>query len=91
MEPEGAKLCICGHDRTAHEHYRSGSDCSLCPTRSCRKFRSATSLRQGLSRLLGRAGPKGSSTTDEASTDQHPSPGPPSTSQVQDRAGSEAS
>jgi hypothetical protein len=25
----------CGHRRAAHEHYRTGSDCSLC---ACRRF-----------------------------------------------------
>ena len=24
------RLCTCGHDRPAHEHYRKGRDCSLC-------------------------------------------------------------
>ena len=23
--------CRCGHDRFAHEHYRPGLDCALCP------------------------------------------------------------
>ena len=27
--------CECGHDRKAHEHYRAGTDCSLC---TCRGF-----------------------------------------------------
>jgi len=22
--------CWCGHDRDAHSHYRSGTDCALC-------------------------------------------------------------
>lgn len=22
--------CRCGHDRSAHEHYRAGTDCGLC-------------------------------------------------------------
>ena len=28
--------CKCGDLRRAHEHYRPGSDCSLCP---CPRFR----------------------------------------------------
>ena len=27
--------CRCGHPRTAHQHYRAGSDCALC---DCPKF-----------------------------------------------------
>jgi hypothetical protein len=23
-------VCLCGHDRKAHDHYRRGSDCALC-------------------------------------------------------------
>lgn len=30
-----AKTCSCGHGRTAHEHYRRGTDCALC---RCRKY-----------------------------------------------------
>jgi hypothetical protein len=28
--------CRCGHGRVVHEHYRAGSDCSLC---ECERFR----------------------------------------------------
>ncbi|GII22417.1 hypothetical protein Pme01_20140 [Planosporangium mesophilum] len=31
--------CVCGHDRQAHEHYRSGSDCALCVSPRCDRFR----------------------------------------------------
>ena len=31
--------CICGHPLSAHQHYRRGSDCSLC--RDCRKYQPA--------------------------------------------------
>ncbi len=31
--------CVCGHPLEAHEHYRSGTDCSLCGGRSCPRFR----------------------------------------------------
>jgi len=30
-----ADVCRCGHQRAAHEHYRAGSDCSLCPPGRC--------------------------------------------------------
>jgi hypothetical protein len=30
--------CRCGHQKTAHEHYRPGSECSLC---DCTRFRRA--------------------------------------------------
>jgi hypothetical protein len=28
-------ICACGHLRTAHEHYRRGTDCALC---TCAQF-----------------------------------------------------
>ena len=24
------KVCVCGHERVAHRHYRKGTDCGLC-------------------------------------------------------------
>jgi hypothetical protein len=36
-------VCVCGHDRSAHEHYRAGTDCALCE--SCNRFRPARSRR----------------------------------------------
>lgn len=35
-------LCKCGHDRSAHEHYRGGTDCALC---ECNRFRGPDPLR----------------------------------------------
>lgn len=32
-------LCTCGHPRTAHEHYRPGTECSLCPLGGCTRFK----------------------------------------------------
>jgi hypothetical protein len=33
--------CRCGHPRDAHEHYRLGTDCSLCARpRYCQAYRS---------------------------------------------------
>ena len=34
-EPPGPR-CACGHSKTAHKHYRTGTDCSLC---DCPRFR----------------------------------------------------
>lgn len=31
--------CQCGHEREAHEHYRKGTECSLCDIRTCSEFR----------------------------------------------------
>ncbi len=45
---EGAGLekpCACGHGRAAHQHYRRGSDCSLC---ACGTFRRPLLARLGL-------------------------------------------
>jgi hypothetical protein len=33
--------CTCGHGHDAHEHYRRGSDCSLCPAGVCATFTAA--------------------------------------------------
>jgi hypothetical protein len=30
--------CRCGHARAAHEHYRRGTDCALCPG-DCPRYR----------------------------------------------------
>ena len=27
--------CRCGHDTTAHSHYRAGSECALCDCTGC--------------------------------------------------------
>jgi hypothetical protein len=32
-------LCVCSHPRSAHEHYRSGSDCTVCGAEVCPRFR----------------------------------------------------
>ncbi|MEU8818318.1 hypothetical protein [Actinoplanes sp. NPDC048796] len=42
-------LCVCGHPRRAHEHYRPGAECALCEAASCPRFRRVTWWR----RLLG--------------------------------------
>ena len=45
---QGAE-CRCGHDLSAHEHYRGGAECSAC---ECAQFRrSSTHIRRWLTRL----------------------------------------
>lgn len=51
---ETKDACVCGHDKEAHEHFRSGTECSLCPDHGCEKYRPATGLRGLLRRLFGR-------------------------------------
>jgi hypothetical protein len=36
---DGERPCRCGHPRSAHLHYRPGTECSLCP--DCGRYRSA--------------------------------------------------
>jgi hypothetical protein len=44
MRPSGrSALCVCGHRRCAHRHYRRGSDCGLC---ECVRWRRETWLRR---------------------------------------------
>ncbi|WP_305790189.1 hypothetical protein [Symbioplanes lichenis] len=42
-------LCVCGHERQAHDHYRAGSECTFCGAAGCPRFRRRTWWR----RLLG--------------------------------------
>ncbi|MET0296748.1 MAG: hypothetical protein ABW024_05055 [Microbacterium sp.] len=35
-------MCACGHTREAHEHYRKGTECSICDIRQCSSFSMAT-------------------------------------------------
>jgi hypothetical protein len=39
------RSCSCGHGKQAHDHYRRGSDCSLCP---CQRYRRPLLQRLGL-------------------------------------------
>lgn len=39
--------CECGHAQSAHEHYRRGTDCSLCPSGECLRFRAAAGAPNG--------------------------------------------
>ena len=40
-DPAGSSLpiCRCGHDRHLHEHYRRGTDCALCGSAVCPRYR----------------------------------------------------
>lgn len=31
-------VCACGHGWDAHEHYRRGTECSICDIRQCSSF-----------------------------------------------------
>lgn len=33
-----SQKCQCGHDRVAHEHYRVGTECALCPPEQCTAY-----------------------------------------------------
>jgi hypothetical protein len=45
MTHDPGRLCVCGHPRQAHEHYRAGAECALCPDAGCRRFRPAPRAR----------------------------------------------
>ena len=32
------KVCTCGHEWEAHQHYRVGTDCSLCADGRCHRY-----------------------------------------------------
>lgn len=40
--PQASDLCACGHAYEAHEHYRKGTECSICDVRVCSAFSAAT-------------------------------------------------
>ena len=39
MHASAHDVCRCGHERAAHEHYRGGTECSLCSPTACPRFR----------------------------------------------------
>lgn len=49
----GRSLCLCGHPKEAHDHYRAGTDCGICGRSTCASYRATGGL---LRRLLRRAG-----------------------------------
>jgi hypothetical protein len=54
MDPDETSdaLCRCGHERLAHEHYRAGTECALCP--DCPRFRPVVSVGQRLVAIFRR-------------------------------------
>jgi hypothetical protein len=36
----GRSLCLCGHPKEAHDHYRAGTDCGICGRSTCASYRS---------------------------------------------------
>lgn len=36
--PQANDMCECGHAYEAHEHYRKGTECSICDVRACSEF-----------------------------------------------------
>jgi hypothetical protein len=33
------EVCVCGHARSAHQHFRFGTECALCSTGDCKRYR----------------------------------------------------
>jgi hypothetical protein len=52
--PDDAR-CRCGHQRSAHRHYRGGTECALCL--DCLRFRSADGRIRRLVAILRRRSP----------------------------------
>lgn len=40
--PQANDMCECGHAFEAHEHYRKGTECSICDVRACSAFSAVT-------------------------------------------------
>ena len=38
MQGSMGKVCVCGHQEESHEHYRFGSDCSICEGSGCDRY-----------------------------------------------------
>lgn len=50
-------LCRCGHERDVHEHFRAGTDCSVCGA-GCRAFHARTGRGARSETALLRAAPR---------------------------------
>lgn len=46
--PLAVDLCVCGHERDTHEHYRPGTDCGACGN-TCRAFHARSGRTTGRS------------------------------------------
>ena len=40
--PQANDMCACGHAFEAHEHYRKGTECSICDVKACSAFSAVT-------------------------------------------------
>ena len=45
--------CVCGHGRSAHEHWRCGSDCGTCGAAGCALYRPRGGALRRLVRAFG--------------------------------------
>ncbi|RZT87917.1 hypothetical protein EV383_4849 [Pseudonocardia sediminis] len=45
IDRQALRLCRCGHEEDAHDHYRGGDDCGVCGPVRCRSFRLRTGRR----------------------------------------------
>lgn len=52
MRIKDEQPCVCGHQGRAHQHYRSGSDCSQCIPGDCGYFRKSVNWRTTAYTLL---------------------------------------
>jgi hypothetical protein len=57
------RSCRCGHEHSAHMHYRAGSECSLCS--DCSHFRPTDSLPEQLTRIFRRLRPEATRPVDQ--------------------------
>jgi hypothetical protein len=48
----GAGVCVCRHGRVAHDHYRGGAECAVCPAGACGRYRANTPARRVFATLL---------------------------------------
>lgn len=46
--------CTCGHERAAHQHFRAGSECALCPANGCTRYRPGKPVRTALFLFVAR-------------------------------------
>lgn len=48
-----AGACVCKHGRDAHDHYRGGTDCAVCPAGACNRYRTNSTARRNFRKLRG--------------------------------------
>jgi hypothetical protein len=47
------EVCVCGHPKTVHEHFRDGDDCGRCGKEKCPRYRRAPIKRGAAVRIDG--------------------------------------